>query len=314
MQYEESYFQGEEREGFYVAPMMKRYWAAQMEVLEVIDHVCEIYDIKYFAFYGTLLGAIRHKGFIPWDDDMDLCMLRDDFDKFHQIAKNALPKGFHILTAKEDEYGTLGVNGLFMRIVNSNEIDISKERLERYHGCPYTVGIDIFVLDYVPRNKEDYELRNNMFDAVAGTARLLEKKELSEEDEIENIAAIEEMCNWQFDREKSLIGQLYYLADRISAMYTREEADYVSIVRHRMHGGEIFIKKEEYDEIVRVPFEKMTVPIPKQYHNSLVMGYGTEYMTPRRNYCVGHDYPVYKEQEKAIIEKFGSIPECIRYE
>lgn len=314
MQYEESYFQGEEREGFYIAPMMKRYWAAQMEVLEVIDKICKLYGIKYFAFYGTLLGAVRHKGFIPWDDDMDLCMLRDDYDRFHQIAPDVLPKGYHILSAKEDEYGTLGVNGLFMRIVNSNEIDISKERLDRYHGCPYVVGIDIFVQDYVPRNEDDLKLRNNMFDIIAGTARLLETGKLSGENLEENLCAIEEMCKHSLNRSKPLVGQLYYLADRVSAMYTREEADYVSIVRHRMHSGETFIRKEEYDEIIRVPFENMMIPIPKQYHNSLVMGYGSNYMTPIQGLGAGHEYPAYKSQERVIIERFGELPECIRYE
>lgn len=314
MQYEESYYQGEEREGFYVAPMMKRFWAAQMEVLEIMDALCEKHGIKYYAYGGTLLGAIRHKGFIPWDDDLDVCMLRDDYDRFYQVAKKELPKGFRILTAKEDVYGTIGINGLFMRIVNSNEIDFSKERMEKYHGCPYVVGIDIFVQDYIPRNKEDHDLRNQMFDIVAGTARLMEKGEIEEEDMKDNIAAIEEMCNYQFDNETSMIGQLYYLADRISAMYTREEADYVAVVRHRMHGGEYPIKKEIYDDIIRVPFEKMTIPIPRDFHSNLVMHYGEEYMVPRIGVGAGHDYPVYKEQERAVIEKFGGMPESIRYE
>lgn len=313
MQYEESYFQGEEREGFYVAPMMKRFWAAQMEVLQVIDQICEKHGIKYFAYAGTLLGAIRHKGFIPWDDDLDICMLREQYDAFYKAAKNDLPKGFIILTAKDDTYGTVGVNGLFMRVVNSNEIDFSDERMEKYHGCPYVVGVDIFVMDYVPRNKEDHELRNHLFDIVAGTARLMEKNELEEQDKIDNLAAIEELCNYQFNEETSLVGQLYYLADRISAMYTKEEADYVAIVRYRLHNEEVPLKKEIFDDIIRVPFEKITIPVPRDSHSVLLMRYGEKYMTPVRGGTL-HDYPVYQDQERAVIKKFGGLPECIRYE
>ena len=69
-QYPESYFEGEERNGFYIEPMMKRAWAAQIEVLLEVQKVCEKNEIQYFAEYGTMLGAVRHKGFIPWDDDI----------------------------------------------------------------------------------------------------------------------------------------------------------------------------------------------------------------------------------------------------
>lgn len=62
------YLEAEEREGFFVSSMMKRYWAAQLKVLAEIDRVCKKHDIKWFADCGTLLGAVRHGGFIPWDD------------------------------------------------------------------------------------------------------------------------------------------------------------------------------------------------------------------------------------------------------
>lgn len=84
--FDDSYFLGETRDGFYIEPMMKCAWAAQLEVMCVIKQICEKYDIPYFAYYGTLLGTIRHKGFIPWDDDMDICMLRKDYQRFLEVA------------------------------------------------------------------------------------------------------------------------------------------------------------------------------------------------------------------------------------
>ena len=69
---ESEYIRGEEREGYYVQPMMKRIWAVQLDLLREIDMVCKRHGIKYYGWFGTLLGAVRHQGFIPWDDDLDL--------------------------------------------------------------------------------------------------------------------------------------------------------------------------------------------------------------------------------------------------
>ena len=90
MEFPKSYFEDEVRDGFYVPSMMKRAWAAQLEVLEDIEKICRKHNIHYQADYGTLIGAIRHGGFIPWDDDMDISMLRKDYDIFNKVALDEL--------------------------------------------------------------------------------------------------------------------------------------------------------------------------------------------------------------------------------
>ena len=97
MQFPHSYFEDEVKEGFYIPGMMKCAWAAQIEVLEDVNRVCKKNNISYFVTYGTLLGAVRHRGFIPWDDDIDICMPRSDYNRFMAIAKKELPEGYEIL-------------------------------------------------------------------------------------------------------------------------------------------------------------------------------------------------------------------------
>ena len=82
VRFDNSYFEDEVRSGFFVPGMMKRAWATQINVLKIVDDICKKYNIKYFAMFGTLLGAVRHKGMIPWDDNIDIAMLRPDYIKF----------------------------------------------------------------------------------------------------------------------------------------------------------------------------------------------------------------------------------------
>ena len=82
MHFDHSYFEDDVIEGFYVPSLIKKSWAAQIELLCDIDKVCKKHGIKYFAEWGTLLGVARHGGFIPRDDDLDICMKRADYMKF----------------------------------------------------------------------------------------------------------------------------------------------------------------------------------------------------------------------------------------
>ena len=70
---------------------------SQMNILKFIDRVCKENDISYFVNYGTLLGAIRHKGFIPWDDDIDICLYREDYDRFLNVVKELKDERYKVL-------------------------------------------------------------------------------------------------------------------------------------------------------------------------------------------------------------------------
>lgn len=75
---------------------MKHAWAAELEVLSEVDRICKKYNIQYYADWGTLLATVRHEGFIPWDDDLDIVMKREDYKRFLEVAPKELPEGYSV--------------------------------------------------------------------------------------------------------------------------------------------------------------------------------------------------------------------------
>lgn len=294
MYFEESYFEGEEKEGFFVESMMKRAWAAQLEVLKVIEDICKRHNLRYFAERGTLLGAVRHQGYIPWDDDLDISMLRDDYEKFLVIAKKELPKEFALLNM----YTEQGWKHALTRITNSRSISYEADRMEEFHGCPYVVGVDIFPLDYLSRNQEEEMLRQSLLEVVVRTRVMLEDKE---EDVEPFLQQIEEMCQMKIDRTKSVDHQLLILIDRLSQLFGSEESDQVGRIYHVCTFKNGIREKWWYDEMTWVPFETTQIPVPSDMHECTKRIFGEKYMTPIVH--AHHDYPFYAKQERMVQER-----------
>lgn len=92
----EQFYEDEVREGFYIPSAIKKAWGAEIQILNELDKVCKQLGIRFFAAWGTFLGAVRHGGFVPWDDDFDICMLRDDYNRFLNEGLKLMPEGFTV--------------------------------------------------------------------------------------------------------------------------------------------------------------------------------------------------------------------------
>ncbi len=309
MEFPKEYFEGEEREGFYIAPMMKKAWAAQIEVLCEIDKVCKRHNIQYFAEWGTLLGAVRHKGFIPWDDDLDIGMKRQDFNKFFKVAKDELPEGFVALNMHDYE----DYNTMLGRVVNTDTIRFDEAFLTKFHGCPYALGIDIFPLDFVAPNDTERELQCNLIHIVNAAEWCMDAAARNEEVDYEElgnvIRQIQELCGVKFNSDSPLRKQLCKLKESLCAMYSEEEAEEITLMSDLAEKFPHYrIPKEDYQEFIDMPFENITIPVPVGYDTALRIKYGDDYMTPI-NKTSSHDYPFYKNQEQMVVDKLGFRPE-----
>ncbi|MGN0661268.1 MAG: phosphorylcholine transferase LicD, partial [Oscillospiraceae bacterium] len=120
----------------------------EVEILETIHNFCVENNIKYSLAYGTLIGAVRHKGFIPWDDDIDICMLREDYERFIKLWQENPPSGFILQNIDTDEDFTQNMTKI--RKDHTTFIQSETEREKHYHRG---IFVDIFPADRVPQSK-----------------------------------------------------------------------------------------------------------------------------------------------------------------
>src|SRR5690554_6444864 len=123
--------------------ILKEVQKIQLEILKEVDTICKNNNIKYHLFAGTLLGSVRHGGFIPWDDDIDIAMLRDDYEKFLIIAKKEISEKYHIQNINNEP----NLSFTFTKIRKKETLFVEKSKigLNINHG----IFIDIFPLDRI---------------------------------------------------------------------------------------------------------------------------------------------------------------------
>lgn len=302
MKFPYSYFEDEVKDGYYVDSLMKCCWAAQEEILDTIDRICRKHHIRYFAEWGTLLGTVRHGGFIPWDDDMDISMKRPDYNKFVKVAEAELPEGYHIMNYRNDgDYWDV-----MSRVVNTEKICFDEEFLDKYHGFPFSTGIDIFPMDFVPTNKGEAAILKSLVEDVKSTADSYGEGLLTEEQLEERLDQLEIVCNRKISREGDIREHLYDIVVSLYALYHEEESEEIALMPLWLENGGCIYPKSYYEEAVRLPFDRITIPVPIAYDALLKKKYGDYMKMVRRG--GSHDYPYYEKQIKMMEEHGITIP------
>ena len=130
-----------------MSDQLRKLQLVQLEILKVIDRICRENDIRYSLYAGTLLGAARHQGFIPWDDDLDICMERSEYDRFLETWKRNKPEGY-ILQNKDN---AARFTQSFTKIRKDHTTFLQDES----EACAYHTGIfvDVFPIDRMPEGR-----------------------------------------------------------------------------------------------------------------------------------------------------------------
>lgn len=306
LEFSADYFKTEVRDGFEIPAMMKRAWAAQMEVLHVVAGVCKNNEIRYFADGGTLLGAVRHKGMIPWDDDIDICVVREEYNRLIQVLPKALPHGFVVAGMYADSERLQKAAFVpHLRVIADETLWNFNDYMRYFHGFPYQrVGIDIFPMDYISR---DIGITNVQKQIIRlGIETLRDWNKLEENGMLdEYVNGFQKLCNVSFDNVNNVKNYMWKIIDKISSISYREEADYITNIFYWLDNDNYKMKKECYDYTIELPFENMNIVAPEMYDEVLRAEYG-DYMVPVKG-AADHDYPFYGHMESELIKQIRNV-------
>ncbi|MBQ3418446.1 MAG: LicD family protein [Ruminococcus sp.] len=248
----------------------------QLEMLKEFDRICRKHDIEYFLSGGSMLGAVRHQGYIPWDDDIDVAFLRENYKKFENVVRDELNDKFLYENYKNGD----GYHYFFDRITAKNTYFATK--YSDGYVMPKGISIDIFVFDNAP--KDSYRFWKGLMNrrllmnvrwkntARHGKAYLLSKLLLP-------ILRLKSMDSYSMSYDKA------------TRKYETRETGYVlpPATDHNYKGS---MPKEWFSSVIPIKFEGIDSFIPTGYDRYLKLWYGEDYLTllplsKRQNY---HDY------------------------
>lgn len=297
------FFEDEVREGFYIPSVIKKAWGAELQVINDIDHVCSELGIKYFASWGTFLGAVRHGGYVPWDDDFDICMLRDDYLKFVNEGLTMMPKGYVVYNHKTRADHTKFV----ANVVAKARICFEPDHLKKFHGFPYIASVDLFLIDYMSPDANEHELIRLKSKLVLRISDEIMEGKLNGDELKEKIRLLEEKTGIKVPDGLDDNGIRQFLditAEELFAYYVDKKDKAEQIVQMMpcgiwdtdFHIMPVYF----YRKRAELPFEMGTMPVPLYYEPAIRHHY-TNYMELIKGGGV-HEYPFFNKMRADLQE------------
>lgn len=249
-----------------------------VEILEEVHKLCEKHGLKYFLDAGTLIGAVRHKGFIPWDDDVDIGMLREDFNKFLEIAKRELPKHLFLQTFETDEFYDVYPVPCKIRYNDTMFLEEgAKENYKMHNG----VYIDIFPYDSLPKYNFIYKIQRALsFNILKSYKRLRDIPEkLSFKNKI-TFSFYKVVVKTFPNRRRLKFFDFLVKWNDPKSEYMGYGVD--------TYWSEYVYKKSDYFDLIKLEFEGKFFYAPKNYHSVLTQLYGDYMIMPKEEDRVWH--------------------------
>jgi lipopolysaccharide cholinephosphotransferase len=272
LQFPENYFNEEVRDGYKVSADMKKVWAVELDLLNEFVQVCKKHNIQFFAAGGTLLGAVRHRGMIPWDDDIDVMMLRSEYERLCKIA----PKEFlhpYFFQTEDTDPGSLRGHA---QLRNSETTGILNNDMDKGSKINQGIFIDIFPLDAVPEN--DSERKELFLKIKRITNKFYEYNSYIHPYKFvirKNLIAlcISTIKHFIISKEKAKqqVLKLYRLK--------QEAICGTNMSSRKLLMSPFYVERwvydlEDFSSVLYLPFEMIEIPVPVGYEHILTHTYG----------------------------------------
>ena len=269
----EGFLEEEIRCDYTVSKKMKKVWAILLDMLVEFDRVCKKHNITYFASGGTMLGAVRHKGFIPWDDDIDLMMFRDQYENLCQIAPYEFKHPYFFQTQYTD-FGSLRGHA---QLRNSETTGILKTELGKKKLFNQGIFIDIFPLDAVVNDKTLFEKQYQ--DAMTYRNRSFYWSGWTKEGFIPSkfsiITLIKKCSSILFNSIiKKYVNKNYRRFEETCKRYNSQNTEMVSTLSFIFNEELHFKFRSDYTELIDMDFEFIKIPVGANYDHGLTKRYG----------------------------------------
>ena len=258
--------------------ILKKLHELELKIALELKRICDKHQIKYFLIAGTMLGAVRHGGFIPWDDDMDIGMLREDYEKFIRVCKAELPEEYFLQTWDTDleypfSYAKIRIN--YTEII---------EKFSQYSNAHTGIFIDIFPFDNVPEKMIDKKIQGKK---VYFLRRLLWiKKGYGKE----YFTSTSDKLMYGILRFISKLVSFKYLKDKLQKTLTKYNKGISEFVfTDGAYGYEKeAIKRKWVTNLSTIKFENEEFLAIKEYEDYLSYFYGDYMILPPENKRGGH--------------------------
>lgn len=270
------------------AVLLRELQMLELEILLEVDRICKKHHITYYLGEGTLLGAVRHEGFIPWDDDVDILMPREDYDRFLSLAPQELPEDMLL----QNRRNTGEFHVFFTKVRMTRKTKFSQQYIQSFvkHTGPY---IDVFPLDYVPRKSTHKQLYH---------ARKIKAL---------RYAAFYHYGTLKKPKKSKKKRAVYYVSRFLPASFlfwqierSMRRFNHSSCKRYLVNYGSYYNPVNQtqpasyYGEPRYLPFEGHLLPVPREYHFLLQSIYKRYWqMPPRGKRVIKHHFMVGKTQE-----------------